>query len=212
MVDDSCHGAVARSVAVLLSVVSLCLLTACAPVGGRSATTPAGRATSSSGPTERDGRTDDTNSKASSTAMGRQEALERFDAWVRAQPGVYGHGLIATVDDPATTSVTLLWFGTDPWRDRLRSAGARAGVHVRFQQRDESLAAFEAAQKRLIAARARFETLGFTTVSISGISAEPQPLTMEGAFATGADHAALQRLATRIARQPVLLERGSAGF
>lgn len=164
-------------------------------------------------PTERDGDTDDTNSRAFATQAAREETLERFDAWVRAQPGVYGHGYIASVADVEHTSMTFLWFGTDPWRNRLVAAAPRFGVTaVTFQQRSQSLASFSAAQKRLSAAGARFKALGFTISTISGIGAEPQPLTMEGAFAAGADRAAVRSLATRIAGQPVVVTSGGAAF
>lgn len=79
---------------------------------------------------------------------------------------------------------------------------------VRFQQRTQSLADFSAMQKRLIDAHAAFLALGFTITTISGIGAEPQELTVSGTFAKGADRAAVRRLATSIARQPVRVESG----
>lgn len=193
-----------------LASASLIALTGCAsgPHGG-----PATTSTASPVPTERKGETDDTTSKAFLAQNARQEVLERFDDWVRAQPGVYRHGLIAPVDDVANTSVTLLWFGHDPWRDRLVAAGPRFGVTVRFQQRTQSLADFAAMQKRLVDAHAAFRALGFTITTISGIGAEPRELTVSGTFAKGADRSAVRRLATSIARQPVRVQSGGGiGF
>lgn len=189
-------------------------LTACAgsaaPVGAANHVS----AVSSATPTERTGKgnTEDTSSTVPKAAIPNQEVLIRFDTWVRAQPGVYTHGFIASVDDIKTKSVTLLWFGTDPWRNRLVVAGREDGVTVGFQQRSESLASFTATQKRLSDASARFRALGFTLSTISGIEAKPEPLTMEGTFANGADRAALQALAIRIAGQPVLVKAGRAGY
>ncbi len=198
------------SSAIAIVAVSLIALTGCAGGTAGHLSSDSSAAVSSPIPTERNGESDDTTSKAFLAQNARQEVLERFDAWVRAQPGVYRHGYIASVDDVANTSVTLLWFGEDPWRDRLVAAGPRFGVTVHFQQRTQSLAAFTATQKRVLDAGARFRALGFTISTVSGIGAEPQELTVEGTFAKNADRAAVQRLATSIAGQPVLVKSGGA--
>ncbi|MGT2424771.1 hypothetical protein [Amnibacterium kyonggiense] len=195
--------------ALLIASTLLFGLTSCTASSAQGGRRSGTLSVSSAVPTERDGDTDDTNSKAFTTQNAHQETLERFDAWVEDQPGVYKHGFIASVADLKHTSMTLLWFGHDPWRNRLVAAGPRFGVtSVTFQQRPQSLASFIATQKRLSDARAQFKALGFTTSTISGIGAEPQPLTMEGTFAKGADRAAIRSLATRIAGQPVVVESG----
>lgn len=200
------RGRSAAAIAVV--AVSLVALTGCASGAASRTPSDSSAAVGSPIPTERDGDSDDTTSKAFLAQNDRQEVLERFDSWVRAQPGVHRHGYIASVDDVANTSVTLLWFGDDPWRDRLVTAGLRMGVTVHFQQRAQSLAAFTASQQRLLAAGARFRAVGFTISTVSGIGAEPQELTIEGAFAKNADRAAVRRLATSIAGQPVLVKSG----
>jgi hypothetical protein len=90
------------------------------------------------------------------------------------------------------------------------AAGPRFEVTVHFQQRTQSLAGFTATQKRVLAAGAQFRALGFTISTVSGIGAEPEEFTVEGTFAENADRAAVRRLATSIAGQPVLVKSGGA--
>ncbi len=203
-------GGSRASAAIAIVAVSLIAFTGCSASTPGHVSSDSSAAVGSPIPTERNGDSDDTTSKAFLSQNARQEVLERFDSWVRAQPGVYRHGYITSVDDVANTSVTLLWFGEDPWRDRLVAAGPRFGVTVRFQQRTQSLAAFRATQKRVLAAGARFRPLGFTISTVGGIGAEPEEFTVEGTFAKNADRAAVQRLATSTAGQPVLVKSGGA--
>ncbi|HEV7623050.1 MAG TPA: hypothetical protein VGO26_02865 [Amnibacterium sp.] len=157
-------------------------------------------------PTERAGSTDDTGSAAYQRRQALQERVDRYLHWLGAQPRIHAEGYIDGVADGQHLTATLLWYGDDAYRAVAVSAGPRFGVTVRIQQRPQSLAQFIAAQHRVAAARDRLAALGFRLRVVDGIGALPAPLTISGTFDPFADRAAVRRLATRAAGQPVRVE------
>jgi hypothetical protein len=111
----------------------------------------------------------------------RQAKLMDFKTWLIARPGLAASGYVESVNYPATMSTTLLWHGDEALQPALVAEGARRGITVTIQPRRYGLPQLKAAM-RAVAART---WNGFAVSGISGLRADYDGITVEGAYPMG---------------------------
>jgi hypothetical protein len=149
---------------------------------------------------------------AGTAVIRNQEALQRFKAWMVAQPGFAKSGYVWAIDDLAHKSTVVLWHGPrTPLLARILREGARRGIGVTVQQRKYSLQQLNAASDAIWKQAREGKWAGFRISTIIEVTAVENGITVEGAYtAVPAARRAPQvrSLSTTVAGVPVHVAPG----
>jgi hypothetical protein len=112
-----------------------------------------------------------------------QEALQRFKAWMVAQPGFARSGYVWAIDNLAHKSTIVLWHGPrTPLLAQIIQEGARRGIRVTVQQRKYSLQQLNAASDAIWKQAREGKWAGFKISTITDITAVENGITVQGAY------------------------------
>jgi hypothetical protein len=149
---------------------------------------------------------------AGTAVIRNQEALQRFKAWMVAQPGFARSGYVWAIDDLAHKSTIVLWHGPrTPLLARIIREGTRRGIPVTVQQRKYSLQQLNAASDAIWKQAREGEWAGFKISTITEVTAVENGITVQGAYtAVPAARRAPQvrSLSTTVAGVPVHVAPG----
>jgi hypothetical protein len=136
----------------------------------------------------------------------RQDRLMQLRTWIITQPGIEDTGYIESVNDAASLSTTVLWYGpASTLQDGIRKEAKRLGVSVAFKQRKYSRKQLIAAAEAASRSKGKGAFAGFTMHSVGAIGADFDGIVLRGDHANapaggraGLDVSAARSMSTQL--------------
>lgn len=154
-------------------------------------TPPATTTASTTAPASQTGTTSSPLGSAVDTATANPSAavaaLDDFNDWLAAQPGIEQSGYIQSVNDPSGYAITLIWFGDSPLQAAASVEASRRAIGITIEQWPYSSAELEAAAQTLFDQTDAFLDLGFEVSDISAIPPDYRGVDLCGAFLNAGD-------------------------
>lgn len=129
-----------------------------------------------------------------------QDILLQFNGWLAQQPSIYETGYVASIQDTAARSMTLLWNGQNPVPDAVTRRALADGIVLKTQPWMLSYAQIQTAARTLASLDSNFfGTFGFNLADIVGIDPSFQGVSIEGTFSSSVSDvaAAVDQLTAR---------------
>jgi hypothetical protein len=117
--------------------------------------------------------------------INNQSALQDFTSWILTRPGIGSSGYVESIDDAATKSVTIRWYGQPTALEQaILAEGARRGIAVTMQPWKYSLAQIESASSQVFKEAAAGAWPGFKVVAVVGDAPGVDGLQVQGEYTT----------------------------
>lgn len=111
--------------------------------------------------------------------------LQNFNTWI-VSSGTRTSGYVASIDDPATGSETVLWNGPkSSAMNQVLAEGAARGIKISVKSWPYSYSDLDAAAKRVMDDQSWLPDTGFTVTDVSALDGQFAGLTIEGTFDPG---------------------------
>lgn len=112
-----------------------------------------------------------------------QDILLQFNGWLAQQPSIHEMGYVASIQDAAARSMTLLWNGQNAVPDIVARRASADGIVLKTQPWLLSYAQIQTAARTLASLDKNFfGAFGFKLADVVGIDPSFQGVTIEGTF------------------------------